>query len=149
MVYATMECEWDSSLSSIIPTHPGAVPWRRLHKTELLARLHAKFWCRSMEAEESVWRRTQLENEPMNVDVDEGTGGCNNTEDTEGEDDQIGRGCYVLRIGIPGIEQIWIRKDYIQLYNCCDDYLKSDRQDTTPLSVVITGQPGIGECFTS
>lgn len=73
------------------------------------------------------WRRAQLESELMNVDVDEHT--CDDTEDTEGEDNQIS---YVLHIGIPAIEKVWIRKEYLKLYNCCEDYLKSDRQTERP-----------------
>jgi hypothetical protein len=126
-----------------------AVPWCRLRETELLADLHVKFWRRTMEAEESLWRRTQLESEPTNlstnIDADECTGG-DDTEDTEGEDNQIS---HILHIGIPGIEKVWIRKEYLELYNCCNDYPKSDQQNMKPLSVVITGQPGIGKCFTS
>lgn len=138
----------DSSLSSIVPTDLD--PWRRLRKTELLARLHAKFWHRSMEAEAREWRETQLEDGlgPMDVDVDKQPGN-NDIKVTEREDNEIDTDCYILQIDIPGLEQLWIRKEFIQLYNCCDDYLKSDRQDRKPRSVVITGQPGIGECFTS
>jgi hypothetical protein len=140
-----------SSFSSIVPAH--APTWRRLRETEDLARLHAKFWRRSMEAEEREWRKTQLENEPMAVDVDECSGG-DTTEDTEGDDDEIDAdeidaGCYVLQIDISGLEEIWIRKEYIKLYNCCDDHLTHGRQSMKPRSAVITGQPGIGECFTS
>jgi len=64
-----------------------------------------------------------------------------------GEDDDIIPGCYALRINIEGIEQkeIWIRAEYIRVY----DYLEMfyDRmvyEKQTP-GAVITGQPGIGE----
>lgn len=143
IVYAAMV--QDSSLSSFVPTY--LAPWRRLHETELLARLHAKFWHQSMEAEEREWCKNQLENEPMAV-VDKQPRD-DNIKDTDDEDNEIDAGCYVLQIDIPGLEDIWIRKEYIKLYNCCDDYLKNDHQFMKTPSVVITGQPGIGKCFTS
>lgn len=138
----------DSSLSSIVPTYTHLPPWHRLCETEPLARLHAKFWQRSMEAEAREWRKTQLEDEPMVVDAEKQTGN-DDIEDTDGEDNEINTDCYILQIDIPGREQLWIRKEYIRLYNCCDYYLSSGRPSMKLRSVVITGQPGIGECFTS
>jgi hypothetical protein len=44
--------------------------------------------------------------------------------------------------------RLWIRKDYIRIYDECKDYY--DRPPSgvpKPRSVVITGQPGIGECI--
>ncbi|KAH9056964.1 hypothetical protein EDB87DRAFT_1578994 [Lactarius vividus] len=50
-----------------------------------------------------------------------------------------------IHINIPSIEKVWIRKEYIELYNCCEEYLKSDRQDILAVSAVITGHIGIRE----
>ncbi|KAH8991968.1 hypothetical protein EDB92DRAFT_1990581 [Lactarius akahatsu] len=90
-----------------------------------------------MEAEECAWHKTQLENKSMNMDVDEHAGG--------GVSDEIDPGCYALHIGVPGIEKVWIRKEYIELYNCCEEYLKGDLQEILAVSAVITGHIGIGE----
>jgi hypothetical protein len=119
--------EQDSSLSSIVPTYPGAVPLRRLHETESLAGLHADFWPKSMK---------ELNNESMNDAVDD--------EDTTDGDGDIGSG-YLC---IPDIDaKIWVRKEYIRLYDYCNEFFKSESANKKPISVVITGQPGIGECF--
>ncbi|KAH9082284.1 hypothetical protein EDB83DRAFT_2337503, partial [Lactarius deliciosus] len=123
--------EQESSLFSIIPAYClEAVSLSRLQDTEFLARLHANFWRSSMEAEEGAWHKTQLENKSMNMDADGHPGG--------GEGNEIDPGCFVLHIGIPGIEKVWIRKEYIELYNCCEEYLKGDLQEILAVSAVIT-----------
>lgn len=57
-------------------------------------------------------------------------------------------GCYVLNIGIKGLERskFWIRADYIRVYN----YLETINDGTSKAegvapSAIITGQPGIGK----
>jgi hypothetical protein len=51
--------------------------------------------------------------------------------------------------------RLWVRTDYLRLYDYCkfhcDDVEKSEIKwrPTTAPSVVITGQPGIGRCFSS
>jgi len=117
--------EQDSSFSSIVPTYPGEVPWHRLHETESLAILHANFWATSTK---------EPEDESMNVDAV--------------DDEDTGSGCYILDLRIPGIDsKVWIRKEYIRLYDYCDEYLKSKSANKEPISVVITGQPGIGKSY--
>ncbi len=92
--------------------------------------LHLQFWGKPIEDYQS-------EVKSMDIDVDEETG--------EDEDDELG--ChYILNVGIEGIRcQIYVRKEFIQFYNLCDNYLAKDREDLKPHSVVILGQPGIGE----
>ncbi|KAH9006497.1 hypothetical protein EDB86DRAFT_2795089, partial [Lactarius hatsudake] len=77
------------------------------------------------------------------VDKDE------NADEGEGEGDETGPGCFILKLGIPGIwrSELLVRKEYIQLYEYCDKYLESRRNDQKPPSVVITGQPGIGKSY--
>ncbi len=68
----------------------------------------------------------------------------------EEEEDEIDAGCYLLNIGINDLphSKIWIRSDYIQIYDYCRDYYESclsvPSRKVTP-SVVITGQPGVGK----
>ncbi len=119
--------------------------WSKLRDINPLAQLHAKFWRKSMADEE--WRRPQksvgdspggVTDESMDVDVD---------------DDEIGPGSYILDIGIKGLSysKIWIRADYIRIYDYCNDhynrsmsiFLLSNKKEAP--SVVITGQPGIGK----
>lgn len=133
-----------SSYHSVIPEN-GA-QWDRLNEnTEALAQLHRKFWGgEAMQDEETRWRETQPENESMDVDVDETA--------EEDEDDEIGAGgCYTLTLDMPGIGRspLWIRKEYIRIYDFCERHLASHRRGPEPPSVVITGQPGIGKCLAS
>ncbi len=123
----------ESTYDSIIPK-TGA-QWPRLHNTHALARLHRKFWGQSMQGEP--------ENKSLNVDWDE--------DAEEDEEDGIGPGCYILDLGIPDIgrSKLWIRREYIRLYKYYNEYLESRRKEQVPPSVVITGQPGIGERFVS
>ena len=97
--------------------------------------------------EEQEWRNSQplipavgddselgSEDRPMDVDFDVGA--------------DVIPGCYVLNIGIKGLERskIWIRADYIRVYN----YLEARNDGTSEAEgvapgAIITGQPGIGE----
>jgi len=61
------------------------------------------------------------------------------------DDNEFGRGCYVLDIGMQGIrlKKIWVRADYVRMYDLCnEEYEKAERQAP---SVVITGQSGVGK----
>jgi hypothetical protein len=93
-----------------------------------------------MKDEEDEWRRDNPKDETLEVDKDD--------ENTE---NQIGPGCYLLDVGVMdlGRSQLWIRKDYIMIYDRCEDiynHIKYDESRIVP-SVVITGQPGIGKSF--
>ena len=99
-----------STYDSIISMQPWA-QWRKLGDTDELVHLHHMFWGKNMQDEEINWRVTQPEDESMNVDLDE-------TAEGDGED-EVGSGCYILKLGIPSIgsSELWIRKEYIRLYN--------------------------------
>ncbi|KAH9050181.1 hypothetical protein EDB84DRAFT_1555539 [Lactarius hengduanensis] len=88
----------------------------QLNYSHPLMHLHRKFWLKSLQ--------DVPENESMNVDKDD------NADKGEGEGDETGLGCFIFKLGIPGIwrSELLVRKEYIR----------------TPPSVVITGQPGIG-----
>ena len=121
-------------------------PWTKLHNHRF-TQLHTKFWGTSMLDEEQEWRNSQplipavgddselgREDRPMDVDFDVGA--------------DVIPGCYVLNIGIKGLERskIWIRADYIRVYN----YLETMNDGTSEAEgvapgAIITGQPGIGE----
>ncbi|KAN0127599.1 hypothetical protein V8E53_014577 [Lactarius tabidus] len=100
--------------------------WRKLPNTYELAQLHRKFWVQG--------EYDKL----LNVDEDEG----------DAEDDEVSPKCHVLDIGIPGLEwsKIWIRKEYIRMYQRCKDHFKPGLHNKfqSP-SLVVTGQPGIGK----
>ena len=64
-----------------------------------------------------------------------------------GLDDDIIPGCYVLDLGIAGLPfaKIWIRAEYIRIFNYLQAYYDRPRMNNLAPAVVITGQPGIGE----
>ena len=65
-------------------------------------------------------------------------------EATDEDEDGI-PGCYPFSVGIEDIT-VWIRADYICVYEALEDYYKKAMKQSgrTP-SAVVTGQPGIGE----
>ena len=110
------------------------------------------FWGKSMADEGQKWRDAQP---PMPV---EGTGLGNELQggdepmdvDVSGEeelDDDIIEGCYSLEIGIEGFEfpRIWIRAEYIRIYDALEDRYRERSYPYLAPAAVITGQPGIGE----
>lgn len=94
--------------------------------------LHAKFWAKSIDVDRSEWENKQG-GQPMEI---------------EGND--VGPGCFLLDLGVEYFEssRLWVRKDYIRLYDGCNNYFNKFINLTIPApSVVITGQPGVGVCF--
>ena len=142
-----------NSWFSIIPAHyvsRTSGPIFKLNKNDPLAKLHANFWPTIIKDRD----------EHSGVDDREDTGddddiGIDATEDTddedkkdESDDGEVGSGCHILNIRIPEIHtKVWVRKEYIRLYDYCNEYVHSQRENMEPLSVVIFGQPGIGESF--
>ena len=91
----------ESKLSSVII--PGRLDnWSstKLDDDHPLAQFHSKFWGKSLETEEKQWR------------------------DAQGDSSDTEPGCYALEIGIPGIrvDKIWIRAEYIEIYDYFEDY---------------------------
>lgn len=68
--------------------------------------------------------------------------------DVDDVDDNIIPGCYAFNIDVEGLElsKIWIRADYIRVYNSLDSL-----RDVTTASIfqrigaILTGEPGIGK----
>ncbi len=62
-------------------------------------------------------------------------------------DGDIGPGCFVLDVGLKGfrLRNIWVHSDYLRMYDYCNaHYNKVVGINRAALSMVITGQPGIG-----
>ena len=148
-----------SSLASVIRDQALVKPGD-LHTLTLL---HEKFWARSMAHDETEWRNAQSksgvqhhdedgnehedENEGNKMEADDGDDdddGDDGNDDDDDNDDDI-PGCYLLNIGF---RQLWIRSDYIRVFNAIQDYYSwyAKPRAITP-SIVLTGQPGIGEFF--
>ena len=75
------------------------------------------------------------------MEVDDG-----NDEEDENIGNKFGPGCYILDLGGHygfRCSKLWIRQDYIKIYDHCERTYEAAKK-TAP-SVLITGQPGIGE----
>ena len=91
-----------------------------------LARFHAKFW--------GVEEEGELSN---NMEVD----------NSIADGDEISPRCYILDIGIRGAEdKIWVRADYIRMFKFAEKFYAESLSNPLSPCLVITGQPGIGEC---
>ena len=141
--------ESGSDFASVVDADQDPTAWRKVRDADSLTRLHAKFWGKSMAVEEQEWRSGQSgdpararhedqdEDDPMDEDVD--------------EDDDIIPGCYLLDLGM-NVPKIWIRADYIRIYDFLEDYYnESPEPSFRAPAAVITGQPGVGQfqclCF--
>ncbi len=72
----------------------------------------------------------------MTVDVDK----------EENKDNNIKSGNCILDVGISGKgRRIYVRKEYICFYELCKKHMAADNESSQAHSVIITGQPGIGE----
>jgi hypothetical protein len=117
------------------PLHPK-IPWTRIEQSEPLSELHTKYWGKSIQGNEFELQM------PMDCGEDQS---------------EVGPGCFNLNLDIESLEtqRPWVRMDYLRAYDYCnfhyDEVLKSQLQwgPKTAPSVVITGQPGIGQCFSS
>jgi hypothetical protein len=124
------------------PQYPKS-PWPRLEDFEPLSQLHTKYWGNPIQGNEPELQ-PQSEGQAMDDDSDEGQG-------------EIGPGCFALNLGIGFFQaqSLWVRRDYLRFYDRCNLYCDSVRNSElnegpkTAPSVVITGQPGIGRCFSS
>jgi hypothetical protein len=126
----------------------------RVSRDYPVAQLHAKFWGKSMDDEEEEWRKTQppipstgseLQHEDQDIDdrMDEGADESDGTD----RDDDVIPGCYMLHLGIDGLDisDIWIRAEYIRIFDYIEAFFNKPRnRPVRAPSVVITGQPGIG-----
>jgi hypothetical protein len=115
-------------MAHLTPDQP--IPDWRLNANLPLSDLHAKFWGVDIHEDEVKWLTTQPEGQRMDVDGSE-----------------VGPGCFALDLKIRKllVSRLWIRKDYIRIYDECKDYYESPPDGVPrPRSVVVTGQPGIG-----
>jgi hypothetical protein len=125
-----------TKLASVV-TSDAISKWTLIPSSKLECQLHAKFWGKEPE-EEKERRRAYSKGETMEVD-DENMA-------------EIGPNRYALDIGFEDIgcsKVIWIREDHVRIYEYCERYYEEITKSRSPRppSVVITGQPGIGKCF--
>jgi hypothetical protein len=104
------------------------------------AKLHEEFWGKSMAIEEQEWRDSQ-EATDLAMDVTVADGDDSNPES------EAGPGCYPLDFCIHKSLRTWIRKDFIRMYDFCDQWYErvtGSRANKQAPSVVIAGQSGVG-----
>ena len=67
-------------------------------------------------------------------------------EEDESDDDII-EGCHFLKIDIEDFKYplIWVRAEYIRMYNALEAHYRVPVCPYLAPAVIITGQPGIGE----
>ena len=125
-------------IDSIIPPHRQA-KWEKVDGSEGIALLHDKFW-----GDDNFGKQT------LKVREDEGPEEDRDEGPEEDKDDPDDPDCFTLDHGIQilGHSKLWVRKEYIRMYKYCDEFLETNRNKGTPPSLIITGQPGIGTCFT-
>jgi hypothetical protein len=111
------------------------IPWIALKESKPLSRLHTAYWGRPIERNE-LETEQPYEGQPMNDDEDQS---------------EIGPGCFILNFYIEGFPKLWIRKDFIRIYDHCHQHVNNFQGNAQliPPSVIIRGQPGIGEYFSS
>ena len=129
-------------------THPyanvfdGVLPKLPLEPMEeecRLFKLHKKYWNKSIDDDERAWVE---EHGPL-------------TETENGS--EVVEGCFVLDLGIKKFltYKLWVRQDYIRIYDHCHRHyegVRAEREQETgflPPVTIITGQPGIGESSSS
>jgi len=108
-------------------------PLIELDAKDHLSKLHSKYWGVGIDQDESEWVGTH-EQLP------------------EIDDSEVVRGCFALNLDISGlmVSKLWVRKDYIRIYDHCDHYyedIRNKQNQHLASSVVITGQPGCGKSF--
>ena len=133
-------------MSTVAPPPPYAYVFRKLPHPPLqredddmdIAKLHIRYWGKSIDQDESTWVGMHGELAEDDPDGSEVVRGCFALTDIPANDCIVGR------------SQIWVRKDYLQIYDSCNNHCQHalDEETLSPIAV-ITGQPGVGECFSS
>ena len=115
----------------VFPFELPVPPLQKLDVKSSCSRLHTKYWGKGIDQDESKWvgKRAQL------PDIDES---------------EVVRGCFPLDLDVDGfmVSKLWVRKDYIRIYDYCISHCEDTRNDQDQHlapSVVITGHPGCGE----
>jgi hypothetical protein len=139
------------SLASIIGSRPEKLKeWESFklsYESESLpVQFHDMFWGVSMADEEQKWRDAQPSMPGLGNECQGGDEMDDVSEDEE-EDDDIIEGCHFLEIGIRGFKfpRIWIRAEYIRIYNALEGHHRKPYYPYLAPAVIITGQPGIGK----
>jgi len=118
----------DLEFDSVVRAAVHLPNWLQLGNEDPLVKLHSKFWGKNLTYEESELSHNQ----------------------TDGDEDDVGDfvpGCGILNIGIDDLpfERIWIRADYIRVFNLLESRETSVVRNRLAPAAVVTGPPGIGK----
>jgi len=129
----------EQDFASIVLPAEYLPEWFHLrNKDNSLVRLHSKFWGKSLACEEPELSNNLSHTKSADEDKD---------MDVDAVDNDFIPGCAILDIGIENLpfQKIWIRADYIRVYNFLEDCEAPQVTNNVAPGAVITGQPGIGE----
>jgi hypothetical protein len=122
----------DLEFDSVVRAAVHLPNWLQLGNDDPLVQLHSKFWGKNLTYEESGSSHNQTDgDEDMDVD-DVG---------------DFVPGCGILNIGIDELtfQKIWIRADYIRVFNFLESRETPMVRNRLAPAAVVTGPPGIGE----
>jgi hypothetical protein len=130
----------DLEFNSVVRTADHLSNWSKLGSEEPVVQLHSKFWGKILTYEPSD---NQTYTESGLSDGDE----CMDVDDVG----DFVSGCGILDIGINDLpfEKIWIRADYIRVYDFLESREAPSVRNRLAPSAVVTGPPGIGEFSSS
>ena len=118
-------------------------PWLKLKNTSLSI-FHAKHWGKDICEERREWLGTQTRGHQMDIDENQ----MDTDEENQMSTDETPAG-FALSFDIKAfnLRSMWVRENYELLYNDCTSYFNDPKvlSASKPPSVVITGQPGVGE----
>jgi hypothetical protein len=105
--------------------------WPKLEDDEVFSILLAKFWGKDIREEKRKWQETQPGGHEMDIDTDEAAA----------------KFAFFFEIDGLNASSMWVREDYMLLYDDCTAHFANPDigDDSSPPSVIITGQPGVGK----
>ncbi len=130
----------DLDFASVVRVAAHLPNWSQLFEDDdPLVQLHSKFWgktltCEVPEPSKPAESEITDEDEHMRVDCQ--------------VDDDFIPGCAILDIGIGDLpfQKIWIRADYIRIYNYIENHETPARlTNLLAPATIVTGHPGTGE----
>jgi len=148
-------------LAEVVQFHSTTEPWKKLDIDDRFSEFHAVFWGKSMDDEEREWLDLKAQSRDESTDdddimddrdyedTDDGDDEDTDDTDTTDADGELIPGCYELCISpnpVSDVSKIWIRADYIRVYEYVESIYGLCYHRRKAQAVVVTGQPGIGEC---
>ena len=107
-------------------------PWYKLDDDRCLSMLHKKYWGKNIIEDMHQWQEIQTGYQPMDTDQS-----------------NVSPANFPISFDIEDLDPsgLWVREEYVLFYDYCVAYFNKPniRSAPEPPSIIITGQPGIGE----